>query len=88
MSVKVEIPYYLRHYVGNREIIEVNGNTIKECLEEVVRQYPAIKDELFDGTGEPGVILLHQGEPVVDVTLGGKVKDGDVIGVYPVIVGG
>ena len=88
MSIKIEIPYHLRQYTNNREIVEVKGKTIKECLDEVVRRYPAMKDELFDTTGEPGVILLHQGEPVADGTLQGKVKDGDVIGVYPIIIGG
>ena len=88
MSVKIEIPYYLQLYVNNQESLEVKGKTIKECLDDAVRQYPAMKEQLFDSAGEIGVILLHQGEPVMDGALKNRVKDGDVIGVYPIIVGG
>jgi molybdopterin converting factor small subunit len=88
MSVKIEIPYYLQQYVNNQEIIEVEGKTIRECLDEVARQYPAMKEQLFDSNGEVGVILLLQGEPVMDGALKNRVKDGDVIGLYPIIIGG
>lgn len=88
MSVKIEIPYYLQQYVNNQETIEAKGKTIRECLDDVVRQYPVMKEQLFDSAGEIAVILLHQGEPVMDGALKGSVQEGDVIGVYPIIVGG
>ena len=88
MSVKIEIPYHLLQFVNNNEIVEVEGTTVKECLLNLTVRYPAMLPELFDINGEMAVIVLHGGEPVSDATINSLVKEGDTIGLFPIIVGG
>ena len=39
MTVKIRIPPELRSYTKNLAVVEVNGHTIGECLQELFRQY-------------------------------------------------
>ncbi|MBN2320508.1 MAG: MoaD/ThiS family protein [Acidobacteria bacterium] len=53
MSIKVHLYSSLRKYADNREIIEVDGTTVRECLEDLIRQFPSISPVLFDEAGKP-----------------------------------
>ena len=90
MSVKVEVPSYLQLYTKDMEVVEVKGNTVGECLDYLVEQFPAIEKELFDKDG----MMLHY----VDVYVNGvsaypeelvkPVKDGDELYILYIISGG
>ena len=47
MSVKINIPSYLQPYTNDKEIVEVNGSTVSECLDHLVKQCPGMKKMLF-----------------------------------------
>lgn len=51
MSVKVHLYSSLRKYADNKEIVEVDGSTVGECLQALVRQFPSIAPLLFDEAG-------------------------------------
>lgn len=53
MSIKVHLYSSLRKYADNKELVEVDGNTVGECLEDLIRQFPSISPLLFDETGTP-----------------------------------
>ncbi len=48
MSVRVNIHPSLRHATGGKDVVEVQGRTVGECLDSLVQIYPAVKDGLFD----------------------------------------
>jgi len=52
MSIKVHLYSSLRKYADNREIIEVDGTTVGECLEDLTRKFPSIAPILFDEAGK------------------------------------
>lgn len=52
MSIKVHLYSSLRKYADNREIVEVDGTTVGECLEDLTRKFPSIAPVLFDETGK------------------------------------
>lgn len=52
MSVKVDIPSDFYEFTGDNAVVDVTGKTIGECLQDLVRQYPGIKSELFDINGK------------------------------------
>ena len=54
MSIQVKIPGYLQNKTDGEPIIDVTGNTLRECLEALVHCYPALKGEIVDGQG-----MLH-----------------------------
>jgi molybdopterin converting factor small subunit len=50
MSIKIHLYSSLRKYTDNQRIVEVNGTTVGECLNDLVRQHPSILPLLFDET--------------------------------------
>jgi molybdopterin converting factor small subunit len=90
LSVKIHFFSPLQPYIENRPYIEANGLTIGECLKNIIKEYPAVKKELFSRNGRLlgriGVYIngqnAHPGE------LARPVKDGDEISIVWVYAGG
>jgi len=47
MSVKVHIHTTHRQYTNGLEVVEVKGNTVGECLNHLVQQFPGMEKALF-----------------------------------------
>jgi hypothetical protein len=53
MSVKVKLFYPdLQKLAGNREALTVEGRTVGECLQDLVRQFPAAGELIFNEKGQ------------------------------------
>jgi len=71
-------------------IAEVDGDTVGECFDHLVKQFPGIEQDVF---GEDGKLLSYisifvNGESTYPGDLTKPVKDGDDIYVVPMIAGG
>ena len=90
MSITVSIHQSLRHLTGGNAIVEVNGSTVGQCLNELVERFPGIKHRLFDKKGK----LLNYIDIYVNLEssypkeLAMPVKDGDKISITLIIAGG
>ena len=51
MSVTINIPSNFRHYANGREVVEVYGSTVGQCLNNLIRQFPSIETGIFDKNG-------------------------------------
>ncbi len=52
MSVKVKLFYpALQALLGGESEAEVDGTTVGECLDDLVRRYPGVEKLLFDAHG-------------------------------------
>ena len=86
MAVKVHIHATHRQLTNGLKVVEVEGNTVGECLEQVVKQFPGMEKALFAKKDK----LLNFVEIYVNNSsahpneLGKSVKDGDEI--HPVIM--
>jgi molybdopterin synthase sulfur carrier subunit len=91
MSSKVRIPTPLRKLTNNEELVEVNGATIGDAINELQTRFPGIKERLLDETGavrrfvnvyvnEEDIRFLQNQQT--------KLKDGDEISIIPAIAGG
>lgn len=90
MRVELQISSVFARYAANRTVLTVSGNTVGECLEGLVNQYPELRKAFLDKDGN----ILHS----YDVYLSGKsaypkemlkpVKDGDKLHIIPVTYGG
>ena len=90
MSITVKIPPPLYHYTSNQRSIEVTGNTIGDCLKQLIKVFPDVKPWLFDKKGK-----LHI---YVDVQINKKsfypeimskpVKNGDELQIVYLMGGG
>ena len=55
MSVDVEISPIFGRYTNNVLNMKVEGKTVRECLHDLVRQFPKLKKMLLDKDGN----LMH-----------------------------
>jgi molybdopterin converting factor small subunit len=88
MSVKMRLTQTYREYTGNREIVEVEGRTIRECLDHLVTLYPVLKALLFDSEYALGVLIIYGGDVITASNLDRPVADNDEIKLVPMIYGG
>ncbi len=88
---KLKIPSQLRPQTNNQDIVEVSGSTVREALENLVSQYPALKDRLFDEKGElRRYVNIYLGEEDIRFLeyLDTPLKEEDEIAIVPAIAGG
>ena len=91
MSIKIKIPEYLQDKTDGESIIDVTGNTLRECLEALVHCYPALKGEIVDGQGMlllKWLIFINGKLAIASDELSYPVTDGDVILLVPMVAGG
>lgn len=90
MSVIMNVPSNLRQFTNGQAVVEVNGKTIGECLNDLARKFPGIEMGLFDKDGK----LLHYLDVYVNLEssypeeLEKSVKDGDELHVTLFTVAG
>jgi molybdopterin converting factor small subunit len=90
MSVKINVYYFLPHLTNDREVVEVEGNTVGECLDEFVTQFPMSREWLFEENGDLRKYLdifvnLEETDPD---DLSTPVGDGDEIHIVMHLTGG
>ena len=90
MSVKIKIPSYMKSFTNNMVVIEVNGNTVGDCLNHLIKQFPGMKKQLFsiDDNLFENIIISVNGESVYPKQLAKPVKDGDELDIIFIIGGG
>ncbi len=90
MSVKIDIPYFLQSLTNDTEVAEVNGSTVGECLEHLVKQFPSIKQLLFDKNGKLDMFgdIYVNGGSIYPEGLEKPVKDGDELYIAILVGGG
>ncbi len=86
MAIKVNIHVTHRQFVNGLEAVEVNGSTVGECLNDLIKRFPGMEKALFAGNHS----LLRTVEIYVNQVsaypneLLKPVKDGDDI--YPLVM--
>lgn len=47
MSIKINIHKTHRQFTNGLDVIEVDGNTVSDCLENLARQFTGFKEAIF-----------------------------------------
>jgi molybdopterin converting factor small subunit len=90
MAIRVHIHTTHRQFTDGLEVVPVEGNTVGECLNQLVRQFPGMEKALFAKKDK----LLNIVEVYVNHTtaypneLIKPVKDGDEIHLVLMLAGG
>ncbi len=76
--------------INNMEVVEVSGNTVGDCLNHLVKQFPGIEKMLFakDSKLLGYASIYVNGEDAYPEELAKPVKDGDELRILYVIGGG
>ena len=90
MSIKVNIPYFFQYLADGVEVAEANGSTVGECLEDLIKQFPNIKQLLFTKSGKLDMFrdIYVNGESIYPEGLAKPVKDGDELYIAILVAGG
>ena len=90
MAVKVHIHVTHRQYTNGLEVVTVEGNTVGECLNHLIKQFPGMEKALFAKKDKllnvVEVFINH--ETAYPNELMKPVKDGDEIHLLVLLAGG
>ncbi|HCY86875.1 MAG TPA: ThiS family protein [Desulfobacteraceae bacterium] len=88
--ITIHIPLILRHLSDDAETFQVEGSTVGQCLEELVKAFPGMQASIFSKKGE-----IHH---LIEIFLNSKTAhpdelrrptvDGDEIHVVTLLSGG
>ena len=89
MGIKVNIHPLFYRYTNNQEIAEVNGSTVGECLDDLIKQLPGLEGWLLiEGKLLNYIDIYVNRESVYPEGLNKPVKDGDELLVIPMLGAG
>ena len=91
MPVKIRIPTPLQKLTGNQAEIAASGATMKELLTDLEKQFPGIKERLYDEKGAlRRFINFYVNNEDIRFLKGEAtpVKEGDEVSIVPAIAGG
>jgi molybdopterin converting factor small subunit len=86
MAIKMNIPFTFRHLTGYRKSIDVDGTTVRECMDDLMRKFPDTR-EFFNEDNRIAWIALNQ-ELVELTNLDKKVSEDDELSIILIIGGG
>jgi len=90
LSIKINIHKTHRQFTNGLDIVEVDGNTVGACLDNLVRQFPDMGKVLFNKKGKlVNVIEIYVNlKSAYPDELAKQVRDGDNIHITLMIAGG
>ena len=90
MSVSIRLHEYFWDFTHGQAIVEANGNTVFEVIDDLERKYPGIKEHLLDKKGRlQGWVEMFVNESVVyPEGASMAVRDGDELEILLIVAGG
>jgi molybdopterin converting factor small subunit len=91
MSTKVIISHLLQEYADIPAALEVDGDTVRECLEDFIRQFPESGNWLFGRDSLMRVAISINNAEMVTIDKEGldrKLKSADKLKIFAVMSGG
>ena len=90
MTVEVKVTATLQKMVGGARVIEGEGGTVGEVIDDLERKHPGIKDMVMvDGQIHRFVNIYLNDEDVRFLSqLDTPLKEGDVLSILPALAGG
>ena len=88
MAVTVKLNLPIQRLAGNRERIEVAGTTVKQCLDDLVRQIPEAKKIVFNSDGSLALLFLINNEALREQDINHPLAENDEIWLLSVLGGG
>jgi molybdopterin synthase sulfur carrier subunit len=90
MAVRVHIPTPMRQHTAGQATVEVQGATIRACLEEVGRRYPELLPRLMENGQVRRFVNVYLNDEDIRYldNLDTPVQDGDEVSIIPAVAGG
>jgi molybdopterin converting factor small subunit len=88
MSITIKLNQILRRFTNHQDVVQVNGGTVRECLDNLSRKYPAINNWLFDRNGILMTLVLLNGDTITQEELDRPVTAGSELQLIYIVGGG
>lgn len=87
---EIRIPPVLRPDAGGQRLVDVEADTVREALDTLVAQYPALKERVLEGDGVPTFLNVFVDGSDVRLLSGldTSVSAGSKILLLPAVAGG
>lgn len=90
-NVIIHIPSYFSHLTNGQAEAEVHGDTVRKCLDDLIRHFPEMKDNLYDkkkGKLLNIVEIFVNQKSAYPEELAKPINDGDEIHITIIFAGG
>jgi molybdopterin converting factor small subunit len=86
----VRIPTPLRPHAGGLDRVEAGGSTVGEVLAQLGKQYPALRERLFDGDELRRFVNVYVNDEDIRYLddLATPVAAGEELSIIPAVAGG
>lgn len=90
MPVSVSIPTLLRPLTENEKRVEVEGDTVRELIDQMESRYPGIKARLMDDDRMHRFVNVYINDNDIRFAdeLDTRLRDGDDVTILPAVAGG
>ena len=92
MIIKIRVAPLLHEHIKIPLSVNVSGNTVGECLNDLILQYPVIKDFLFERNEVMRVLISINNKDVVSIEsnkdMERGINDDDEIYLLTIFTGG
>jgi molybdopterin converting factor small subunit len=90
MSVEINIPPSLQAAIDGVARVDVTGSTVGECLKDLVRLYPRLKNRIFQRNGRlpRGMNVFINGASAGPRPQDRAVREGDKVHIAYIVLGG
>ncbi len=78
----------MQQFAANQAIVEVNGNTTRQCFNELIRQFPEAKELLFNDDGSLNILVLVNDNIISLEDLDKPISEKDLIWLINIEFGG
>ena len=91
MAVKVRVPTPLQKLTKDKDVVECNGKSVSELVDDLEKKFPGVKERLCDEKGKiRRFINIYVNDEDIRFLQMDKtpLKDGDEVSIIPAIAGG
>jgi molybdopterin synthase sulfur carrier subunit len=90
LSARIRVHPLLRDLADGQDIVDVKGENLRECLADLDRQFPGMRENIFDKRGKllKHVEIFINGKTASPNELAAPVKDGDELSILMLLAGG
>lgn len=90
MEVTVRIPSQLQPLTGGKDAIVTSGATVREVIDNLVGEYPNVRERLLADKGLRRFVNMYVGEEDIRFLdgLDTKLQGGEEISIIPAVAGG
>jgi molybdopterin synthase sulfur carrier subunit len=89
MSVTIRLHPFLRKFTGDQKV-EVNGKTVRDCLDGLEAKFPGFKQQIYDKEGKLDNLwdIYINSKTSYPLGLDKPVNNGDELMIITIISGG